>query len=485
MQDSQETPLGTVIDRLAAEAPATPAIIAGDRVCTRSELARRSNRLARALAGLGVGPGSMVTIGLPNGIEFYEAVVAAWKLGAIPQPVSYRLPPAELAALIEVADPAIVIGLDPGDGRPWWPLGRQPNETIDDGPLDPVVSPAWKAPTSGGSTGRPKLIVASQPAVAEKVLLSADMLMMRPGDVFLCSGPLYHNGPLMFSLLSLLVGGTVVVMPRFDASEALRLVEAHRVTWMYLVPTMMSRILRLPDSERLGRDVSSLRIAYHLAAPCPPPVKQAWIDWLGPEVIWELYAGTEAQAATVISGTEWLTHRGSVGRPAYGLIQICDEDGNVLPPGEVGDVWMRSASGAPTYRYVGADATRRDGWETLGDVGWMDREGYLYLADRRTDMVLVGGANVYPAEIEGVLEEHPAVLSSCVIGLPDDDLGNRVHALVETAEPVGDDELRAHVAARLAPYKVPRSFERSSEPLRDDAGKVRRSAHRDRRLPGR
>jgi bile acid-coenzyme A ligase len=327
--------------------------------------------------------------------------------------------------------------------------------------------------------------VSSQPAVAEKVLLSADMLMLRPGDVFLCTGPLYHNGPLMFSLLSLLVGGTVVVMPRFDASEALRLVEDHRVTWMYLVPTMMSRILRLPDSERLGRDVSSLRIAYHLAAPCPPPVKQAWIDWLGPEVIWELYAGTEAQAATVISGTEWLTHRGSVGRPAYGLIQICDEDGNVMPPGEVGDVWMRSASGAPTYRYVGADATERDGWETLGDVGWMDREGYLYLADRRTDMVLVGGANVYPAEIEGVLEEHPAVLSSCVIGLPDDDLGNRVHALVETAGPVDDDELRQHVASRLAPYKVPRSFERSREPLRDDAGKVRRSAHRDRRLPNR
>lgn len=485
MDDTKETPLGAVIDRLAEEAPALPAIIAGDRVCTRSEVARRSNRLARALASLGVGPGSMVTIGLPNGIEFYEAVVAAWKLGAIPQPVSYRLPSAELAALIEVADPAIVIGLDPGDGRPWWPPGRQPDETTDDGPLDPVVSPAWKAPTSGGSTGRPKLIVSSQPAVAEKVLLSADMLMMRPGDVFLCSGPLYHNGPLMFSLLSLLVGGTVVVMPRFDASEALRLVEAHRVTWMYLVPTMMSRILRLPDSERLGRDVSSLRIAYHLAAPCPPPVKQAWIDWLGPEVIWELYAGTEAQAATVISGTEWLTHRGSVGRPAYGLIQICDEDGKVLPPGEVGDVWMRSASGAPTYRYVGADATRRDGWETLGDVGWMDREGYLYLADRRTDMVLVGGANVYPAEIEGVLEEHPAVLSSCVIGLPDDDLGNRVHALVETAGPVDDDELRQHVASRLAPYKVPRSFERSREPLRDDAGKVRRSAHRDRRLPNR
>jgi bile acid-coenzyme A ligase len=163
-------------------------------------------------------------------------------------------------------------------------------------------------------------------------------------------------------------------------------------------------------------------------------------------------------------------------------MRICDDQGAPLPAGAVGDVWMRTASGRPSYRYVGATATEHDGWETLGDVGWMDEDGYLYLADRRTDMILVGGANVYPAEVEAALIEHPAVISSCVIGLPDEDLGSVVHAIVELSTPASDDDLRAHLSARLAPYKLPRSFERSDEPLRDDAGKVRRGALRAARV---
>ncbi|MCU4183572.1 AMP-binding protein [Acidiferrimicrobium sp. IK] len=482
-EDQREVSLGEELDRLAAEEPGRPAVIAGEQVLTRGELARRSNRLARAFAHAGVTQGSMVTIGLPNGAAFYEAVVAAWKLGAVPQPVSYRLPPAELAALIDIADPALVVGLDPGQARPWWPAGQEPDAGIDDGPLPPAIPPSWKAPTSGGSTGRPKLIVSTAAGTVDKVVVSAPALRLERDDTFLCTGPLYHNGPFMYSLLALLLGGTVVVMGRFDASASLELVERHRVTYMYLVPTMMSRILRLPEAERLGRDMSSLRVAYHLAAPCPPHVKQAWIDWLGPERIWELYAGTEAQSATVISGTEWLAHPGSVGRPVFGEMRICDVTGTPLPPGEVGDVWMRTASGKPSYRYVGASATEHDGWETLGDVGWMDEDGYLYLADRRSDMILVGGANVYPAEIEAALLEHPSVTSACVIGLPDDDYGNVVHAILELSEPVSDEDLRAHLAVSVAPYKIPRTFERSDVPLRDDAGKVRRGALRAERLP--
>ena len=485
LEATEGTPLGVEIDRLAAEAPDRPAVIFRDQVVTRAELAARSSRLARAFAAMGVGPGTIMTIGLPNGPGFYEAVLAAWKLGAVPQPVSYRLPPAELAALLEVADPALVVGLDPGDGRPWWAADARPDPSLDDGPLPPAVPPAWKAPTSGGSTGRPKLIVSTTPGILERVAVSAPMIKVEREDTFLCTGPLYHNGPLMFSLIALVLGGTVVVMPRFDASSALQLIERHRVTYAYLVPTMMSRILRLPDAERLGRDLSSLRVAYHLAAPCPPHVKQAWIDWLGPERIWELYAGTEAQAATVISGTDWLAHPGSVGRPVHGEMRICDLEGTPLPAGQVGDVWMRTVSGRPSYRYVGARPTEREGWETLGDVGWMDEDGFLYLADRRTDMILVGGANVYPAEVEAALLEHPAVVSSCVIGLPDEDYGNTVHAIVELSAPAGDDELAAHLSGRLAPYKLPRTFERSELPLRDDAGKVRRSALRAERLVGR
>jgi bile acid-coenzyme A ligase len=484
MSDSPPaTPLGVAFDQMAEAEPDAPAITFRGRTYTRAELARRANQLARRLQSLGVQAGDMVTIALPNGPEFYQASLAAWKLGALPQPVSSRLPARELAALIEVADPAVLVGLEPpGRSRPWI-AGDEPLDDLDDSPLPPVISPSWKAMTSGGSTGRPKLILATTPAVLEQVIAAGPMLRIGEGETFLCTGPLYHNGPFLFSLIALFQGGHVVVMERFDASRCLELVEQYRVTYIYLVPTMMSRILRLPEEERLARDVSSVRTAFHLAAPCPPHVKHAWIDWLGADVIAELYAGTEAQAVTVIDGTEWLAHPGSVGRVLTGEMRVTDAAGEVLPAGAVGEIWMRPPPDRLTYRYVGAEAVARDGWESLGDVGWFDADGYLYLADRLTDMILVGGANVYPAEVEAALDEHPAVLSSCVIGLPDEDYGNVVHAIVETRTDISDDELRAHLAERLVGYKLPRTFERSLEPLRDDAGKMRRSGLRAARLP--
>jgi bile acid-coenzyme A ligase len=252
-----------------------------------------------------------------------------------------------------------------------------------------------------------------------------------------------------------------------------------------MVPTMMKRIWRLPEDERDGYDLSSLRVVWHLAEPCPTWLKEAWIGWLGPERIYELYGGTEGQVATVIRGTEWLEHPGSVGRPMRGEVMICDDEGNEVPAGVTGEVWLRSGSDRPTYRYVGAEARRREGgWESLGDNGRVDADGYLYLGDRISDMILTGGANVYPAEVEAALAEHPAVRSAAVIGLPDDDLGNRVHAVVE-ADPgdVTGDELLAFVGERLARYKVPRTVELVDQPLRDDAGKVRRGELRRTRLP--
>jgi bile acid-coenzyme A ligase len=224
-----------------------------------------------------------------------------------------------------------------------------------------------------------------------------------------------------------------------------------------------------------------------MAAPCPPWLKQAWIEWLAPDRILKLYGGTEAQAITFIVGTEWLEHRGSVGRPVLGEMRILDGDGNELPPGRVGEVWMRRGpDAAPSYRYVGATAkSRPDRWESLGDMGWMDADGYLYLSDRDTDMILVGGANVYPAEIEAALEEHPRVTSSCVIGLPDDEYGNAVHAIVQAAAGVTAAELEEFLAARLTKYKRPRTYELVDEPLRGDDGKVRRSALRAARLAAR
>ena len=249
---------------------------------------------------------------------------------------------------------------------------------------------------------------------------------------------------------------------------------------MYLVPTMMKRIWRLPEDVRDSYDLSSLQQVWHLAEPCPPWLKQVWIDWLGPDRIFELYAGTEAQAATVITGAEWLTHRGSVGRLTSGAVMICDPEGRELPSGQEGEVWLRSARERPTYRYIGAAArTREGGWESLGDVGWLDEDGYLYLGDRLQDMILTGGANVYPAEVEAAIQEHPDVLSVAVIGLPDDDMGNIVHAVIE-ADPqtVSREDLLSFVAERVARYKVPRSVEYTDQPLRNDAGKLRRSSLR-------
>lgn len=476
------TPLGVAFGELAAKHPDDPAVTHDDVTVTFAELERRSNRWARVLAGHGAGQDDLVSIGLPNSIAFYEVALAAWKLGAVPQPVSYRLPASELAALIEVADPAVVVGLEPPDGRPWVAADVVPGDDVPDGPLPPAVPPSWKAPTSGGSTGRPKVIVAGGRGLYEDVTARAASLRIVPDGVFLCTGPMYHNAPFMFSLMALLLHNHVVVMGRFDAERSLALAEKHRVTWFYAVPTMMSRILKLPDERRLAYDLSTVRTLFHLAAPCPPHVKRAFIDWLGPDRIMELYAGTESQSSTLIDGNEWLAHPGSVGRPVSGEMVIRDADGNDLPPGEVGEIWMRPPPGVTTYHYLGATANERDGWESLGDMGHFDADGYLYLADRRGDMILVGGSNVYPAEVEAALLEHPHVVSAAVIGLPDDDYGNTVHAIIETSTEVSDDALRAHLEERLVRYKIPRTYERSATPLRDDAGKVRRSALRAARL---
>jgi bile acid-coenzyme A ligase len=477
-----QTPLGVAIYNLAQTKPSAPMVTCNDVTLSRAEFDRRTNRLARALAEAGVKPGSLVTIALPNSLAFYEMVVAAWKLGAVPQPVSYRLPLRELIAIVELAEPAVVVGLNPENGQAWLPPGFEPDPALSDEPLPPAIAPVWKAPTSGGSTGRPKLILAGSPAILELLIGSANRTRVEPEGVMLCPAPLYHNGPFTYSLISLLLGNHIVVMERFDPAKTLELVERYKVTWMYSVPTMLRRILLLAEEERLSRDLSSLRTVIHMAAPCPPNVKRAWIDWLGAEKILELYAGTEAQAATIISGEEWLEHVGSVGRVSYGEMKIFDADGNELPPHQIGEVWMRSPEGITTYRYVGANPTRRNGWETLGDMGYFDEVGYLYLADRKSDMILVGGSNVYPAEVEAALTEHPKVLAACVIGLPDEDYGNIVHAILNVGAEVSDDELRRHLAERLVPYKIPRSFERTTETLRDEADKIRRSALRQARL---
>lgn len=462
------------------------AITHEDDTITWNELEARSNRLARAYAAFGVGQDDFVTIALPNGIEFFVATFAAWKLGATPQPVSAKLPAFERHQIVELGGPKLVVGVAESEheGVRCVPVGYEPDPALSDAPLPERMAASFKAMTSGGSTGRPKLIVAAQPAVWDP---ATEFLQFRMQGCILIPGPLYHNGPFSWAFIALFKGNHVVVTTRFDAEACLKLIEAHRVTTVYMVPTMMQRIWNLPEEVRTRHDLSSLEVLWHLAAPCPAWLKEAFIDWLGAEVIWELYGGTEGQGSTTIRGDEWLAHRGSVGRPGdHCEMKIVGEDGETLPPGEVGEVYMRPRSGpGTTYRYIGATAKAIEGgWESLGDMGHMDEDGYLYLSDRRTDMILSGGANIYPAEVEAAIDAFPGVRSSAVIGLPHEDLGNAVHAIVDApAGGVAEEDLLGHLAERLVRYKIPRSFEFVSEPLRDDAGKVRRTALRAERLP--
>ena len=478
-------PLGQLPAHHAARDPHRPAITFGDEVVTRAGLEARANRRARLLAAHGVGHGDMVTIALPNGLELYETTFALWKLGAIPAMVSSRLPDIELGQIVQLADPKLVVGVDPGrlPGRTVLPAGLAVDPSLSAEPLEPAVSPHWKAMTSGGSTGRPKIIVDHMPGVYDP---ETPGLFQQVDDVLLNPGPLYHNAPFGLIHAGLFTGGHVVEMGRFDAAEALRLIGRHGVQWVNFVPTMLARIWKLPPEERQAADMSSLRVVFHMASACPVWLKEAWIDWIGPDRLFELYGGTERQGLTIITGREWLERKGSVGKVQPGAsMKVMRPDGEDCAPGEIGEIYFLPDAGRnATYHYIGADAKTAGEWESLGDLGHMDADGYLYLADRRTDLILSGGANIYPAEVEAALDAHPEVLTSAVVGLPDDDLGQRVHAIVQRREgsEIGAADLIAHLEQRLVRYKIPRSIEFSDTPLRDDAGKVRRSALREARL---
>ena len=468
--------------QLAAKAPDAVALISDGASITRDALDSASTRIARSLRKRGLKTGDLLTIGLPNGTGFIQTMMACWKLGVTPQPVSARLPRAELDAVAQLAESRFVVGTpELVCDLPTVTVDTLLGESQDAAPLEDNVAPCWKAPTSGGSTGRPKLILAGQPSLYTSDI--GAVWKLTGADVVLMPGPLYHNGPFQIAAYALLHGAPLVLMAKFDAEEVLRGIARHRASFVYLVPTMMNRIERLPVNIRAQYDVSSLKTVWHLAAPCPPWLKRTWIDWLGADVINELYGATEGQAATAITGAEWLAKPGSVGRVVIGEMKVVDNDGRDLSAGEIGEIYLRQPPGPPTYIYRGATTEFLEGgWETVGDIGCIDADGYVFLSDRRADMILVGGSNVYPAEVEAALDEYPGVKSSAVIGLPDDDLGNRVHAIVQADPALDVDELGRHLAARLVRYKLPRSFEIVTLALRDDAGKVRRAELRAQRL---
>ena len=472
-------PISAQVSELARADPDAPAVTCEGRTLTRAELDRTTNRLARAYAEFGVGVGDYVSIAMPNSIEWIQAILACWKLGAVPQPLSARLPDAEFTGILDLKPRALIVGrTDPRGLVPSVPMDFTPAAALSDDALPEAVSPVWKSMTSGGSTGRPKLIEAGGDSRIPAAI--GYPLGAQEGDVNLISVPLSHNTGFTTATVGLLQGHHLVVMPRFDPHAFLDLIAEHRVTFLTTVPTVMQRLLPVFRADPASYDLSSIRRFWHLGAPCPPVIKLAWIEILGGEAVWELYGGTELQALTFINGDQYLTHPGSVGVVVAGEMKVLDDDGNECPPGVVGEIYMRPAPGsAPTYRYVGVTAKSRDGWDSLGDLGHFDADGFLYLSDRRVDMFTVGGRNVYPAEIEAALAEHPDILSCLVVGVPDDDLGQVPHALVQSSIALDEDAIRAFLADRVAAYKVPRAVEFVDRPLRDDAGKARRTAVRD------
>lgn len=426
-------------------------------------------------------------IAMPNRVEFIEAVFAAWKLGATPCPTSWRLGSEEQTDLIAMLEPRVVVGTSALSiaGATLIDVDEAISESISDAPWPPLAVAPGKIVNSGGSTGRPKLIVDPQPSAwgSDKEGRS------RPPRIVLFNpGPFYHSAPFSYVAMSLAQGSHVVGMERFDAVEWLRAVERYRPSFAYLVPTMMARIAKLPQEITAVADLSSIKTLLHMAAPCPPDVKRWWIERIGGDRVLEVYGGTERIGATAITGTEWLEHPGSVGRAAPGEeIVILGEDGEPLPQGEVGEIYFRRAvAPGSQYQYIGAGTRIRGDLDSFGDLGWLDRDGYLYIADRRTDMVTVGGANVYPAEVEAAIESVPGVLCAAVIGLPDADMGNRIHAIVELdseqSVPMDGLAFLDPALAKLSGLKRPRSVEFTRERVRDDAGKLRRAALRDERL---
>jgi fatty-acyl-CoA synthase len=479
--------------RIARVTPEKAAIVMseGTRV-TYGELDDRSTQLARALRSRGLDVGAQVAMWAENHPRYYEAYWAAMRSGfyftgvnrfSTPDEAAYVLADSGAQALITtqaMAERAVgVLALIDGCPNRLMIDGGAPGyeryeEVISAESTEPLVDEPRGALMlySSGTTGRPKGIRRDLPG-----LRVDDPRAVRPSDlgrlvlglddtsVYLMPAPLYHAAALQWSVGVQELGGTVVVMEKFEPERMLQLIETHRVSDVQVVPTMMVRLLKLPRAVREKYDLSSLKSFVHAAAPCPPDVKRQMIDWLGP-IVHEYYAATEGIGLTYISAPDWLDHPGSVGQAVLGTIRICDEAGSELPPGTPGTIYFERD--APAFEYHNDEAKTRDAchpahptWATAGDMGYVDRDGYLYLTDRKAFMIISGGVNIYPAEIESCLIMHPAVADVAVFGLPDPDMGEYVQAVVQPTDPdqAGPglaEELLHHARERLSAYKVPR-----------------------------
>jgi long-chain acyl-CoA synthetase len=489
--------------------PAVHMARSGETVSYR-ELNERSNQMAHLLRGAGLQAGAHIALLMENQPRFYDVCWGAQRSGIFYTAMSTRLTAGEAAYIVGDCGAELLI-----TSAAMAPLAAEVRARVPgvrtwlmaDGTIDGFDSLEALAATypvtpitdqraggdmlySSGTTGQPKGVFLPP----DSPDIEASGSMIRLGRLFgfdedtryLSPAPLYHAAPLRFSMTVQRMGGTVIVMEHFDAEEFLRLVETERVTHTQVVPTMFVRMLKLPESVRARYDVGSLRCAIHAAAPCPVPIKEQMIDWWGP-VLWEYYAGTEGNGLTLVDSAAWLLHRGTVGRAVIGVVKICGPEGEELPPGQTGTVYFADGN---TFEYHNdarktAESRNSLGWSTLGDVGYLDDEGYLYLTDRKAYMIISGGVNVYPQECENLLITHPLVVDVAVFGVPSEDLGEEVKAVVQPrdmadAGPALAHELMAFCREQLSPVKCPKSIEFEAELPRHPTGKLYKRVLRDR-----
>jgi long-chain acyl-CoA synthetase len=499
---------------VAERAPDRAAVIMGQsgETITFRELDERSNQLAQLFRARGIERGGSVAIMLENHPRFLEAVWAAQRSGLYYTAINSHLTADEVAYIVDDCGGDLVVSskfLEPaatalagervprlrhrlmvdGTADGWESyedvVGKQPTTPIEDECEGDFML------YSSGTTGRPKgiqrpLTFAPMGEGLPGAVPFLQAIGVQDGSVYLNPAPLYHAAPLAWSSGAQRLGATVVVMERYDPVEALRLIEKQNVTHTQMVPTMFVRLLKLPQEERTQFDLGSLQSAVHAAAPCPVEVKRQMIAWWGP-IISEYYSSTEGAGATFITSEEWLAHPGSVGKPMIGIPHIVDEDGHEVPAGEIGTIYFEGSIPFEYHNDTDKTASTRDehGWTTVGDIGYLDDDGYLYLTDRRSFMIISGGVNIYPQEAENVLVNHPKVMDVAVIGVPNAEMGEEVKAVVQPVSwnDAGDElaqELLSYCREQLATYKCPRSIDFDPQLPRLDSGKLYKRLLRDR-----
>jgi len=486
------------IQRHASERADALALVLDDGTVTWRELDARGNQVARALRARGIDEGDRVAVALRNSIEFFELVVGAGRIGATLMPVSFRFMRDEVEYMVADANATLVIAepanrdvfagipdtIFRGDEYDEW-VGAESSDPLDD---QVGTGLAMLRYYTSGTTGRPKAVIRLDDPERAAVMMSSMQAVVgarlgvvaQPGEVHLLAAVVYHTAPGAYATMALTSGHTVVIMDHFDAEEALRLIERHRVSWTQMAPIHLVRIVALPDEVQHRYDLSSIKRLMHAGAPCPVDVKWKTLALFPEGTVYEYYAATEGYA-TECPAEDWLRKPGTVGRPAAGItIRILDDDGKEVGPGEIGQVYIDNGS---RFEYEGAPEKTRDTWRgdafSVGDMGYLDDEGFLFLTDRKSHMIISGGANIYPAEVENVLFAHPAVADVAVIGVPDDEFGEQVKAVVEARSEVTEAELLNFCRERLAHYKCPKSVDFVDELPRDPNGKIRKAKLRD------